>query len=706
MKKLLYTFLLLSIFLTFGQTGEANMQNSTNTVFNKGVLHFNYTPEQLPQIEKQARLELEKTFDDILAIPADKRTFENTVSAYQFAFINYGTQLTVPGFLGSVSTNKKLRDASLALDQEVSKYMVDTITRKDLYQAIKTFNDAHKLSGTNLGVEEEKLLKEMMIGFRHSGLMLSDDQLEEFRKLNKKLSELSIKFSQNIRENKDTLVVEKYELNGMPEDFINRLERTKDGRYIITMNYPDYKPFMQNAKNETAREKLEFKFNTRGGEENVSLLEQSITLRDTVAKMLGYRNHAESRLEDRMAKNPRTVDLFLTDLEKKLKPKAKSEKKELIDLRNTTTNIKNNNFPAWDLGYWINQYKKTYHKIDEEKIKEYFPMQHVIDNMLAIFSEVFGINFTPLEIPSWNKDVRTFAIIDAKTKKVLAYFYMDLFPRDGKYKHAACFGLIDGYKKQDGQYQQPFVAIVANFNPPTKDNPSLLLHDEVVTLFHEFGHVLHNALTTAEFSALSGTATSRDFVEVPSQILENWAWDKDLLKKISSHYQTGKPLPDSMITKMHDAKNSDAGTFWTRQNFFAQLDMKYHTSSKIDTTKTYAKMMQDIRMVQMTKGTMPQASFGHLMGGYDAGYYGYLWALVIADDMFAKFKEEGIMNPELGMKLRNEILAVGGIYDEDIIVEKFLGRPVDNSAFFENIGIPVKKKRSTKTSKTRYEKKI
>ncbi|MBT7283383.1 MAG: hypothetical protein HN833_03140, partial [Elusimicrobiaceae bacterium] len=203
MKKLLYTFLLLSIFLTFGQTGEANMQNSTNTVFNKGVLHFNYTPEQLPQIEKQARLELEKTFDDILAIPADKRTFENTVSAYQFAFINYGTQLTVPGFLGSVSTNKKLRDASLALDQEVSKYMVDTITRKDLYQAIKTFNDAHKLSGTNLGVEEEKLLKEMMIGFRHSGLMLSDDQLEEFRKLNKKLSELSIKFSQNIRENKD-----------------------------------------------------------------------------------------------------------------------------------------------------------------------------------------------------------------------------------------------------------------------------------------------------------------------------------------------------------------------------------------------------------------------------------------------------------------------------------------------------------------------
>ncbi len=694
MKKLIYTFLLLLVFLTFGQIGDANMQNQ---VFKKGILHFDYTPEQLQEIEKQARIELEEDFNEILKIPTEKRTFENTVSAYQFAFINYGTQLTVPGFLGSVSTDKKLRDASLVLDQEVSKYMVDTITRKDIYGAIKEYNDRHVASGEKLGVEQEKLLKEMMIGFRHSGLMLPDEQLDEFRKLNKKLADLSIKFSKNIRENTDTLVVEKFELNGMGEDFINRLERTEDGRYIITLNYPDYKPFMQNAKNESARKNLEFKFNNRGGEENVKLLEKAIELRDIVAKMLGYRNHAEARLEDRMAKNPKNVDLFLKDLERKLHPKAKSEKSELIELRNSKTDSKSRNLPAWDLGYWTNQYKKTYHKIDDEKIKEYFPMQHVIDNMLEIFSKVFEIEFTPLELDKWQKDVRTFAIIDSKTKQVLAYFYMDLFPRKGKYKHAACFGLIDGYKKQDGIYQKPFIAIVANFNPPTKDNPSLLLHDEVVTLFHEFGHVLHNALTTANFSALSGTATSRDFVEVPSQMLENWAWNKGLLKKLSKHYQTGKPLSDSMIKKMHEAKNSDAGTFWTRQNFFAQLDMKYHTSKKIDTTKTYANMMESIRMVTMTKGTYPQAGFGHLMGGYDAGYYGYLWALVIADDMFAQFKEQGVMNPKIGRKFRDEILAVGGVYDEDVIVEKFLGRPIDNSAFFENIGVPQdKQKRKTK----------
>lgn len=703
MKKL--SLILLSVFLIIPQIGDANMQNQ---VFKKGLLHFDYTPEQLPETEKQARAELEKSFDKILKIPAEERTFENTVDAYQFAFINYGTQLTVPGFLGSVSTNKKLRDASLALDQEVSKYMVDTITRKDLYNAIKEYNDKHTASGNKLSVEQEKLLKEMMIGFRHSGLMLPDDELEEFRKLNKELSEMSIQFSKNIRENTDTLVVEKFELNGMQKDFINRLKRTEDGRYIITLNYPDYKPFMQNAKNETARKNLEFKFNNRGGEENVRLLERSIELRDMTAKMLGYKNHAEARLEDRMAKNPKNVEIFLKDLEKKLHPKARSEKSELITLRSAKTDAKSSVLPAWDLGYWTNQYKKTYHKIDDEKIKEYFPMQHVIDNMLEIFSEVFEIDFTPIELDKWNKDVRTFAIVDSKTKQVIAYFYMDLFPREGKYKHAACFGLIDGYKKQDGTYQKPFVAIVANFNPPTKDNPSLLLHDEVVTLFHEFGHVLHNALTTVDYSALSGTATSRDFVEVPSQMLENWAWNKDLLKKLSKHYQTGKPLSDDMIKKMQEAKNADSGTFWTRQNFFAQLDMKYHTSKSIDTTKTYSNMMDSIRMIPMTKGTYPQAGFGHLMGGYDAGYYGYLWALVIADDMFAQFEKQGIMNPKIGRKFRDEILAVGGVYDEDIIVEKFLGRPVDNSSFFENIGIPQDKKKSKKkqSSKKQIERRI
>ena len=654
-------------------------------MFNKdGVLHFNYRAQDLAPAEAEARVKLEKDLAALIAIPQAERTFENTIMGYERAFDNYGNALGMSGFLSYVSTDKKFRDAANDLQMQISQYMVDVATRRDVYKAIREYTDTNP----RLDPVQAKLVKEMLIGFKNSGMDLNDADLEKFKALNKEKAEYIIKFDKNIQEYKDPLAVTQEQLQGLGEDYIQKLSKTDDGKYLVTLDYPDYVPFMQNADDEQARKELEFKFNRRGGQENVELLEKTLTLRREIARLLGYKNHAELRLEDRMAKTPKTVMAFLKDLQKKLKPLGKKEDKEMIAYKNSKTGKNSRTLYSWESGYWSNKFRKENLELDSEKIKEYFPSQVVIDGMLDLFGGVFGITFEPVDIPVWHPDVKAFKIKDKASGELVAYFYMDLYPREGKYKHAACFGLVEGEEKQDGTYQIPFVAIVANLNKPSGDTPSLLKHSEVETLFHEFGHVLHNALTKAKYSAFSGTSVSWDFVEAPSQMLERWAWDPQVLKKISKHYKTGEALPDDLIKRMIAAKNFGAGGMYLRQDFFAQYDMSLHTADTTpDTTKLYFELTKKIRGLPLTKGTIPQASFGHIMGGYDAGYYGYLWSEVIAEDFFGEFKKNGIFNPETGLKFRREILEKGGTLDEEKMVENFLGRPADNKPFLKSIGL-------------------
>ncbi|WP_428055017.1 M3 family metallopeptidase [Candidatus Avelusimicrobium fimicolum] len=675
------TKLLLVTALLLTATGAFSMAD----MFNKdGVLHFNYQAQDLAPAEAAARVKLEKDLAALIAIPQAERTFENTIMGYERAFDNYGNALGMSGFLSYVSTDKQFRDAANDLQMQISQYMVDVATRRDVYKAIREYTDTNP----RLDPVQAKLVKEMLIGFKNSGMDLNDADLEKFKALNKEKAEYIIKFDKNIQEYKDPLSVTQEQLRGLGEDYIQKLSKTDDGKYLVTLDYPDYVPFMQNADDEQARKELEFKFNRRGGQENVELLEKTLTLRREIARLLGYKNHAELRLEDRMAKNPKTVMAFLKDLQKKLKPLGKKEDKEMIAYKNSKTGKNSRTLYSWESGYWSNKFRKENLELDSEKIKEYFPSQVVIDGMLDLFGGVFGITFEPVDIPVWHPDVKAFKIKDKASGELVAYFYMDLYPREGKYKHAACFGLVEGEEKQDGTYQIPFVAIVANLNKPSGDTPSLLKHSEVETLFHEFGHVLHNALTKAKYSAFSGTSVSWDFVEAPSQMLERWAWDPQVLKKISKHYKTGEALPDDLIKRMIAAKNFGAGGMYLRQDFFAQYDMTLHTADTTpDTTKLYFELTKKIRGLPLTKGTIPQASFGHIMGGYDAGYYGYLWSEVIAEDFFGEFKKNGIFNPETGLKFRREILEKGGTLDEEKMVENFLGRPADNKPFLKSIGL-------------------
>ncbi len=678
MKKTL--LLCVMIALAAGVNGMENM-------FRNGVLHFDYKAEDLIPTEAKAREQLEKELADLVAIADEERTFENTIMGYERAFEHYGDALGMSGFLSYVSTDKNFRDAALALQMQMSQYMVDVATRRDIYRAIKAYADTNP----QLEPDQALLLKDMMIGFKNSGMDLSDEDLETFKKLNKEKAQYIIQFDKNVQEYKDHLDVTQEQLQGLGEDYISKLQKTEDGKYRVTLDYPDYVPFMLNSANTQARKELEYKYNRRGGQENVELLEKTLSLRQQIAQLLGYKNHAQLKLENRMAKNPDNVFGFLKDLEKRLKPMAKTEDKNLIAYKNQKQGSKSRTLYPYESGYWATQYKKEHLDLDPEKIKEYFPSDVVIEEMLDLFGHLFGISFELVNIPVWHEDVKAFKILNQKDGSLVAYFYMDLYPREGKFKHAACFDLVGGQENEDGSYQIPFVAIVANMNKPSADTPSLLKHGEVTTLFHEFGHVLHNALTKARYGAQAGTSVSWDFVETPSQLLERWAWNPQVLKKISKHYKTGEALPQDLIERMLAAKNFGAGGSYLRQNFFAQYDMTLHTKKKTpDTTKTYFSLTKKIRNLPLTKNTIPQASFGHIMGGYDAGYYGYLWSEVIAEDFFSEFEKQGIFNQQLGMKLRQEVLEKGGTLDEAEMVKNFLGRKEEIGPFLRSIGLEEK----------------
>jgi len=639
---------------------------------------FSYTPEQVKNLSETAIKDLEARLKEIVSIPAAQRNFKNTMLAFETATSDFSEAVQVPIMLAYVSDNADLRKAGQELELKISQYSVDLMTREDLFNALNEY----AAKGEKLGEVEGRLLEKTLLDFKRNGLGLEPRKKNKIKKLMKELIGIELQFSKNLREVNDALEVTEAELKGLPEDFTARLKKTDAGR-LVTLNYPDYVPFMQNAENADARRRLEQLFNNRCAGANIKLMEDAIALRRKIAKLLGYSTFADYVLADRMAKNSETVFEFMDRTQAKLKRKGRKELRARLKLKGNGGKT----LDAWETGYYNNLLKKTKYSIDHEKIKEYFPLETVLKGMFDVFGEVFAVKFVPAQLPVWHKDARAYEVKNADGS-VAAYFYLDLFPRDGKYKHAACFGVRRGRELADGSYELPAAAIISNFSPPSGDIPPLLKFDEVVTLFHEFGHVTHNIFTRARYGKFSGTSVSRDFVEVPSKMLENWAYSPEVLRRISGHYKSpAEKLPEKTIKKLIDAKNMDSGMGYLRQIFFSVLDMKYHTAKgKVDTTKVYEKLMKKISLIPMSPGTHPQASFGHLMGGYEAGYYSYLWSEVIAQDLFGAFETSGVMNPETGKKYRDLILAPGRSYDEAAQVAKFLGRPAGEDAFLKSIG--------------------
>jgi thimet oligopeptidase len=467
-----------------------------------------------------------------------------------------------------------------------------------------------------------------------------------------------------------------------------RLEKTKEGKYKVTVKYPDYYPFMENAKNIEARKTLEEKFNLRGGKANLARLEETLRLRQETAQMLGYANHAAYILEDRMAKNPEAVASFLGRLAGRLKTKLTADLKALQAAKDADLGEKSDGkFHSHDWRYYDNWMKKNRYQLDTQKIKEYFPLDVVNRGMFEIYETLLGVKFAEdTTIPTWHASVRPYRV--NRGGKTVAIFFMDLFPRKGKYGHAAAFTLIQGRRNADGTYQVPVSSIVANFTPPVAQEASLLEHSEVETLFHEFGHIMHQVLTTADYASFSGTSVKRDFVEAPSQMLENWVWEKPALAKLSGHYKDKtKPLPADQIERLLEVKLLNVGMRYSRQLLFATLDQRYHTDASVDSTQVYADLSEEIMQIPIPAKTLPQASFGHLMGGYDSGYYGYLWSEVYAQDMFTRFENEGLLNTKTGADYLKWILQPGGELEPMDLITHFLGRTPNEEAFFKSIGL-------------------
>ncbi len=659
-------------------------------MFKNGHLRFDYTPQEISSLEAQAAKELDVNLNFLVNIPAKERDFNNTVLALESAYTSYWFVPKNLSLLAYFHENADVREAAARLEAKGSQTKAAVFARKDVYRALKEYADTNP----SLSHEDARLLAKWLERYERAGMALSDKEAQEYTRLNTERLNKITQYNVNLNNYKDELIVSREELDGLGETFINRLDRTKDGRYIVTLKYPDYNPFMASAKNEKARKALQEKFARRGGKENVMLLEDTLELRRQQAKLLGYARYPDYVLPVRMAKNYETLEKFLKNLQREVTPLAQQELKELLALKQETTGQKADEMTAWELPYWSNEYKKKYYQVDNEKMKEYFPADTVIAGMFDIFGQLFGLTFTRANLPVWHRDVIVYQIKDAKTGELISNFYMDLYPRDGKYTHAATWSFVDRFELPDGSFQTPSVVIAANFTPAGNGVPSLLEHSEVETLFHEFGHVLQMSMATSKYATLTGDNVAWDYIETHSQLLENWAWQPEVLTRISSHYQTGNPMPQEMIDALVKSKNAGVATAFIRQNFLGQFDVAAHAADKrVDTTRLYERMMKEITGVPMTPGTYPQASFGHIMSltdPYDVGYYVYAWSLVIAQDIFSEFQKQGLFNAQLGARLREYVYTPGTVYDENEMVEKFLGRPYNDKAFLKELGVKEK----------------
>ncbi|KAI8048092.1 thimet oligopeptidase 1 [Syncephalis plumigaleata] len=666
----------------------------TSTTTKEGLINFQLTSAQVQELGNNIIEHSRKVYDSVAAVSDADSNFHTVIRPLAELENWSSAEENVVTFLQYVSADKALRDVSMEVDKQLQEFSIESGMRVDLYKRVQAARANTPADASDLSDEDRRLFDKIELDFKRNGLALSEGDREKLKEIKQQLAKLSIDFSRRINEDVTSIAVDEAELDGMPKDWIEGLAKNDAGQRIVTMKYPDFFPLMKLCKVEETRKKVFFTNETRC-HENVATLEEAIKLRKEAAKLLGYDNHAAFKLEVKMAKNVPAVTSFLSDLRKRLYVLAEKELEVLRDVKKrekeSLGQTTDGQINAWDFSYYSRMLKEEKYNVNDELVKEYFSMASVTDGMLKIYETVLGLKFKEIHSPPvWHPDVRMFEVADAACNEVIGHFYLDLHPRDGKYTHAACFGLRPGCENKNGLRTLPAAAMVANFSKPTADKPSLLKHDEVTTFFHELGHVMHQICSKVYWARFHGTAVERDFVEAPSQMLENWCWDAATLEKLSAHYvRKNEPLPKELIQKMVEAKNLNAGLLNLRQIFFGTFDMTLHSSDEVlDSTEQWSKIREEVTLIKNMPNTWGASTFGHIMGGYDAGYYGYLWSEVFSADMFfSRFEKEGVENPKTGMDYRNHILKPGGSIDGDQMLRNFLGRDPTMDAFLRSIGL-------------------
>lgn len=633
-----------------------------------------FNEKQIEDVIKKHIEKLKEDFNLIKNIPKKDRTFENTILAIEEAGLPEMNTNTI-ALLSYVSPKESIRKVTAKLILELSKKQLEIMHDEDLYRAFSEYKSK------KMQEDQSRLYIDMKKSFESMGFHLSKKEQKDLIKTKNDLSKLEQDSSLAINNSRFTILCSLKELDGMGKSFIDKLSKDKKtGKYIVSTDYPEFKPFAKNSKNHKKRKELIDKDSKRGGLKNIKRLKKILELRDKKANILGYKNHAEYVLEERIAKKPEIVLDFLT----KNLGQLKSKYLEIVGMAET---IKKDKTSYFDNTYYLNEYIKSNFSVDENEIKKYFELNNILDAVFKLFGELFKVSFERNNgIKLWHKDVAMFDVIDSGNK--IAHLAFDLYPRKGKYGHACHWTMSHGsFNEKLKGYNAPISVIISNYSNPSKKNPTLLTFLEVETFYHEFGHALHSLLTKARYSSQAGTSVKHDFVETPSQMFEMWLSDNKYLQSISSHYKTKEVLSIDVIDRIQSARK----ILSTEQNYrtfiLGLFDIKLHLNPKEDIFKLRDKILKEYSYKNISSNSLWPASFGHIYGGYDVGYYSYMWSLVYSYDLFSRFKKEGIINKKVGMDLRNKVLAKGDSEDAMKLMKDFLGRKPNNKAFLKELGI-------------------
>jgi len=653
-------------------------------------LDLSLTPDQIPSITDRIIEDTTKLYDEIVARPKELRTKENTFRAF-LSPPNFKTNPMVASVKlpSLVSSNSAIRDASSQAKIRLAQFRNVCASRSDVYHVLKEWNQ--EFGESQLDTLEKYVMKNVLRDFERNGLALSPEDRQKLMTLQTQETELSLQYSQNLIEDKTAIFVSDEELQGLPAKFIEGLPKNEHGKRILTLAYPVYLPIVETCDNEEVRKNLNIAKEVKCHDSNLAIITQVSQLRIQIAKLLGYPSYAHYILEKRLAKSPDNVFKFLNDVEAKVKDAASRDLQTLLQVKKQFKEARgepfDNRISSWDSSFYQRKYIEQHHDFTDDQIRAYFPIQRVIEQTLLIYQQLLSLRFEQVpqgQFPTWDPEVQLFLVYDREDNRLIGHFYLDLFPREGKYNHAAIFHLV-----KRTPTQVPVDAMLANLSKPSPTEPSLLTHDSVVTFFHEFGHIMHSLCSEGDFNMTKFSKCPRDFVEAPSQMLENWCWTTSVLQKLSSHHITGEPLPDTLIQKLIQTKTLFEPLGIVRQVYLAQLDMILHSANPpTDLQQLVDDLRPKLTLIPNPPGGNILTTFGHIMENYMASYYGYLFSEVMSADMFAtRFEKEGILNPKTGFDYRKKVLAPGGRKDANESLIDFLGRPPSNDAYLVRIGV-------------------